>query len=157
MHTIEFVVYTFLIFNNSVPPDMTLEKGHWEMKKDRPGLSTTNPTKKSQKTKPLEGEKTIGGKDASLFLFRALGKILHCKRKSYFPVFFFPLLPFCNGKTLRKFWFCVFPLDWYHYYLWLGNIYWIYSAMLTVKTFNGILFWNVRFNTMTIMLWGRKL
>lgn len=28
-------------------------------------------------------EQAIGGKDASLFLFRALGKILHCKRESW--------------------------------------------------------------------------
>lgn len=97
-----------LIFNTSVRPDMTLEKGHLEMKKDRPVLSlgkagsTTNPMKKSQKTKPLEVEKTIGGKDASLFLFRALGKILHCKRKSYFPIFIpLPLFPCCLSVMER--------------------------------------------------------
>uniref|UniRef100_A0A8C2WSW4 RAD17 checkpoint clamp loader component n=1 Tax=Cyclopterus lumpus TaxID=8103 RepID=A0A8C2WSW4_CYCLU len=68
-------------------PDTSLEKGLWGMKKD--GRATSlgkagsrrNPRgKKSKLTKELEGEQAIGGKDASLFLFRALGKILHCKR-----------------------------------------------------------------------------
>uniref|UniRef100_A0A674NTG9 RAD17 checkpoint clamp loader component n=1 Tax=Takifugu rubripes TaxID=31033 RepID=A0A674NTG9_TAKRU len=36
--------------------------------------------KRSKKTKQMDQEPAIGGKDASLFLFRALGKILHCKR-----------------------------------------------------------------------------
>uniref|UniRef100_H2RXS7 RAD17 checkpoint clamp loader component n=1 Tax=Takifugu rubripes TaxID=31033 RepID=H2RXS7_TAKRU len=35
--------------------------------------------KRSKKTKQMDQEPAIGGKDASLFLFRALGKILHCK------------------------------------------------------------------------------
>uniref|UniRef100_A0A8D3C1X6 AAA+ ATPase domain-containing protein n=1 Tax=Scophthalmus maximus TaxID=52904 RepID=A0A8D3C1X6_SCOMX len=39
----------------------------------------------SRQTKEQEEVQAIGGKDASLFLFRALGKILHCKRQSYFP------------------------------------------------------------------------
>lgn len=62
-------------------PDMSLEKGLWNMKEDRPvaslgkAVSRTN-QRKSKQTK----EQAIGGKDASLFLFRALGKILHCKR-----------------------------------------------------------------------------
>uniref|UniRef100_A0A3Q4AZM9 AAA+ ATPase domain-containing protein n=1 Tax=Mola mola TaxID=94237 RepID=A0A3Q4AZM9_MOLML len=60
-------------------PDMSLEKGLWRMRKDRPA-SRTSRTKKSKQTKQLEDEHAFGGKDASLFLFRALGKILHCKR-----------------------------------------------------------------------------
>ncbi|XP_054457330.1 cell cycle checkpoint protein RAD17 [Anoplopoma fimbria] len=67
--------------------DTSLEKGLWRMKKDRPvsslskAVSRTNQRKKKSKpTKELEEEQAIGGKDASLFLFRALGKILHCKR-----------------------------------------------------------------------------
>lgn len=59
------------------------------MKKDRAGTSAgkatsrTNQKKKSKRTKEQEEEQAIGGKDASLFLFRALGKILHCKRESH--------------------------------------------------------------------------
>ncbi|XP_057687577.1 cell cycle checkpoint protein RAD17 [Corythoichthys intestinalis] len=37
---------------------------------------------KSKPTKGKEEEQTMGMKDTSLFLFRALGKILHCKRGS---------------------------------------------------------------------------
>ncbi|XP_077601301.1 cell cycle checkpoint protein RAD17-like [Stigmatopora nigra] len=38
--------------------------------------------KKSKSTKGKEEEQTMGMKDTCLFLFRALGKILHCKRGS---------------------------------------------------------------------------
>ncbi|XP_059192850.1 cell cycle checkpoint protein RAD17 [Centropristis striata] len=68
-------------------PDKSLEKGLWRMKKDRHGsslgkaVSRTNQRKKKPKLIKEHGEEqAIGGKDASLFLFRALGKILHCKR-----------------------------------------------------------------------------
>ncbi|XP_040010805.1 cell cycle checkpoint protein RAD17 isoform X3 [Xiphias gladius] len=71
-------------------PDISLEKGLlWRMKKDRPvtsmskAVSRTNQRKKSKQTKEQEEEQAIGGKDASLFLFRALGKILHCKRGNH--------------------------------------------------------------------------
>ncbi|KAM9360097.1 cell cycle checkpoint protein RAD17 isoform 2-T2 [Symphorus nematophorus] len=64
-----------------------LEKGLWKLKKDRhvtagsKAVSRTNQRKKkSKQTKEQEEEQAIGGKDVSLFLFRALGKILHCKR-----------------------------------------------------------------------------
>ncbi|XP_039660108.1 cell cycle checkpoint protein RAD17 isoform X5 [Perca fluviatilis] len=66
-------------------PDSSLEKGLGRMK-DRQTLlgkavSRTNQRKKkSRLTKEKDEEQAIGGKDASLFLFRALGKILHCKR-----------------------------------------------------------------------------
>uniref|UniRef100_A0A4W6E6X5 RAD17 checkpoint clamp loader component n=1 Tax=Lates calcarifer TaxID=8187 RepID=A0A4W6E6X5_LATCA len=70
-------------------PDISLEKGLWQMK-DRPvtsvgkAVSRTNQRKKkSKQTKEQEEEQAIGGKDASLFLFRALGKILHCKRGNH--------------------------------------------------------------------------
>ncbi|GLD72225.1 cell cycle checkpoint protein RAD17 [Lates japonicus] len=47
-------------------------------------VSRTNQRKKkSKQTKEQEEEQAIGGKDASLFLFRALGKILHCKRGNH--------------------------------------------------------------------------
>lgn len=62
------------------------------MKKDRHVTSlgktasrTNQRKKKSKLAKEQEEEQAIGGKDASLFLFRALGKILHCKRESYLP------------------------------------------------------------------------
>ncbi|XP_042344307.1 cell cycle checkpoint protein RAD17 isoform X2 [Plectropomus leopardus] len=68
-------------------PDTSLEKGLWRMKKDRNVTSlskaasrTNQRRKKSKLTKEHEEEQAIGGKDASLFLFRALGRILHCKR-----------------------------------------------------------------------------
>ncbi|KAI4821047.1 hypothetical protein KUCAC02_028999 [Chaenocephalus aceratus] len=66
-------------------PDTSLEKGL--LRKDRQGtslgkaVSRTNQRKKRSKQKrDQEEEQAIGGKDASLFLFRALGKILHCKQ-----------------------------------------------------------------------------
>ncbi|KAM7416960.1 hypothetical protein PAMA_018845 [Pampus argenteus] len=65
-------------------PDTSLEKGLWRMMKDRPvaslGKARTNQRKKSKQAKEEEEAPAIGGKDASLFLFRALGKILHRKR-----------------------------------------------------------------------------
>ncbi|XP_060928154.1 cell cycle checkpoint protein RAD17 isoform X2 [Limanda limanda] len=73
-------------------PDTSLEKELWRMKKDRPVISVgkvvsrTNQRKnKSKHTKEQEEEQeqAIGVKDASLFLFRALGKILHCKRGNH--------------------------------------------------------------------------
>eukprot|EP00064_Thunnus_orientalis_P013562 superscaffoldBa00002229_g13601 len=67
-------------------PDTPLEKGLCRVMKDRPVASLgkavyrTNQTKnKSTQAKEREEGQAIGGKDASLFLFRALGKILHCK------------------------------------------------------------------------------
>ncbi|KAF3696260.1 Cell cycle checkpoint protein RAD17 [Channa argus] len=70
-------------------PDTSLEKGLWRMNKERPAsslgkvVSRTNQKKKSKHSKEQEKEQAIGGKDASLFLFRALGKILHCKRGNH--------------------------------------------------------------------------
>ncbi|KAM7018557.1 cell cycle checkpoint protein RAD17 [Tautogolabrus adspersus] len=68
-------------------PDTSLEHGLWRMKKDRAvssvgkAPSRANHRKKSKHAKQqVEEEQAIGSKDASLFLFRALGKILHCKR-----------------------------------------------------------------------------
>uniref|UniRef100_A0A665VUM4 AAA+ ATPase domain-containing protein n=1 Tax=Echeneis naucrates TaxID=173247 RepID=A0A665VUM4_ECHNA len=61
-------------------PDISLEKKACTIK-DRLVTSKPNQRKRSTQTKDHEEEKAIGGKDASLFLFRALGKILHCKRK----------------------------------------------------------------------------
>ena len=49
--------------------------------------STKRPSKKRSKLDEKKtGKKTYGicGKDTSLMLFRALGKILYCKRKKYF-------------------------------------------------------------------------
>uniref|UniRef100_A0A8D0CUA0 RAD17 checkpoint clamp loader component n=1 Tax=Sander lucioperca TaxID=283035 RepID=A0A8D0CUA0_SANLU len=66
-------------------PDTSLEKGLGRVKDRQTSLgkavSRTNQRKKKSKlTKEQDEEQAIGGKDASLFLFRALGKILHCKR-----------------------------------------------------------------------------
>lgn len=52
-------------------------------------------SKSKQRRKPDRGfenqeVQAIGGKDVSLFLFRALGKILYCKSKKTY--FFFNLL-----------------------------------------------------------------
>uniref|UniRef100_A0A672LS01 Cell cycle checkpoint protein RAD17-like n=1 Tax=Sinocyclocheilus grahami TaxID=75366 RepID=A0A672LS01_SINGR len=67
--------------------DSCLEKRLWASKK---GKSTAKPVvrakcrSKSSKSTDMQVEsQAIGGKDASLFLFRALGKILYCKRESY--------------------------------------------------------------------------
>uniref|UniRef100_A0A8D3DSR8 Cell cycle checkpoint protein RAD17 n=1 Tax=Scophthalmus maximus TaxID=52904 RepID=A0A8D3DSR8_SCOMX len=64
----------------------------WRTKKDRPAssagkaFSRRNQRKtRSRQTKEQEEVQAIGGKDASLFLFRALGKILHCKRHASGP------------------------------------------------------------------------
>lgn len=59
---------------------------------------------RSKKTKQLDEEPAIGGKDASLFLFRALGKILHCKRvlflcKQSFPPFWVLTEFLCDTLT----------------------------------------------------------
>ncbi|KAK2837067.1 hypothetical protein Q5P01_014279 [Channa striata] len=66
-------------------PDTSLEMGLWRKNKERPASSLgkvvprTNQKRKSKRSTEQK-EQAIGGKDASLFLFRALGKILHCKR-----------------------------------------------------------------------------
>ncbi|KAM3611530.1 uncharacterized protein V6R79_020092 [Siganus canaliculatus] len=67
-------------------PDTSVERGPWRMK-DRPVTSsgkavsrTSQKKRKAKQAKEQEVDQAIGGKDASLFLFRALGKILHCKR-----------------------------------------------------------------------------
>ncbi|XP_026167411.1 cell cycle checkpoint protein RAD17 isoform X2 [Mastacembelus armatus] len=73
----------------STLPDMSLHKGLRMMKKDRLVTSLdkdvfrTNQRKRKKQTKEQKEEQAIGGKDASLFLFRALGKILHCKRGNH--------------------------------------------------------------------------
>lgn len=63
--------------------DTSLEKRLWTIKKDKPVTSRTTQKRRTKQTKELEVEMAIGGKDASLFLFRALGKILHCKRETH--------------------------------------------------------------------------
>lgn len=45
-------------------------------------LSKSVPSSKlSGEDDPTEGITAVGAKDATLFLFRALGKVLYCKRK----------------------------------------------------------------------------
>ncbi|XP_053530607.1 cell cycle checkpoint protein RAD17 isoform X2 [Ictalurus punctatus] len=66
--------------------DFSLEKSLWASKK---GKSASKPSarpkgrgRSAKSTDVPEESPAIGGKDASLFLFRALGKILYCKRES---------------------------------------------------------------------------
>lgn len=71
-------------------PDTSLEKSLLKTFKEKlsaqtSGRGRTKGSKSKNKSKrkhETEEEQAIGGKDASLFLFRALGKILHCKRDS---------------------------------------------------------------------------
>ncbi|XP_026997161.2 cell cycle checkpoint protein RAD17 isoform X2 [Tachysurus fulvidraco] len=70
--------------------DCSIQKSLWSSKKGKSTKSaaktTARPKGRSRSTKStdmLEESPAIGGKDASLFLFRALGKILYCKRESY--------------------------------------------------------------------------
>ncbi|XP_044138718.1 cell cycle checkpoint protein RAD17 [Bufo gargarizans] len=67
--------------------DSSLPRDLWSKKKGKPSkVSKTSSKLKNSKKSDKVGDKTevqaIGGKDASLFLFRALGKILHCKREA---------------------------------------------------------------------------
>ncbi|KAF4113382.1 cell cycle checkpoint protein RAD17 [Onychostoma macrolepis] len=67
--------------------DNCLEKRLWASKKGKsiakPVARTKGRSKSSKSTDMQDESPAIGGKDASLFLFRALGKILYCKRESY--------------------------------------------------------------------------
>ncbi|XP_071995186.1 cell cycle checkpoint protein RAD17 [Engystomops pustulosus] len=68
--------------------DSSLPTDFWTKKKGKqPKASKTSSKSKSKKKSDKAGDQSdevqaIGGKDASLFLFRALGKILHCKREA---------------------------------------------------------------------------
>ncbi|XP_066459033.1 cell cycle checkpoint protein RAD17 [Eleutherodactylus coqui] len=68
--------------------DSSLPSDFWAKKKGKPLKTSKTSSKLKNKNKSNKvGDKTddvqaIGGKDASLFLFRALGKILHCKREA---------------------------------------------------------------------------
>ncbi|CAM4556358.1 unnamed protein product [Lepidochelys olivacea] len=62
------------------------ENNLWSRKKGNSTLKSNTEasrTKKKKKAKTLENQEiqAIGGKDASIFLFHALGKILYCKRE----------------------------------------------------------------------------
>lgn len=70
--------------------DSSLSNDYWSKKKSRSTKSDKTSKGKSKKKSDNVGEITddiqaIGGKDASLFLFRALGKILYCKREAPAP------------------------------------------------------------------------
>ncbi|KAJ8414867.1 hypothetical protein AAFF_G00023900 [Aldrovandia affinis] len=61
----------------------------WPVKKGKAAASAArgvskarSKSKASKGSESLDSTQAIGGKDASLFLFRALGKILYCKRES---------------------------------------------------------------------------
>lgn len=65
-------------------PDLSLERSLLKTLKDKSSQTSTGKSRTKAKSKRRaateEVGQAIGGKDASLFLFRALGKILHCKR-----------------------------------------------------------------------------
>ncbi|XDV20972.1 hypothetical protein PO909_026171 [Leuciscus waleckii] len=68
--------------------DSSLERILWASKKGKsssakPAVRAKGRSKSSKSTDMQVESPAIGGKDASLFLFRALGKILYCKRESY--------------------------------------------------------------------------
>ncbi|MBN3324151.1 RAD17 protein, partial [Atractosteus spatula] len=70
--------------------DSTLESSLWPLKKgkssklaNRGGSKGRSKGKSSKLPGKQDAEQAVGGKDASLFLFRALGKILHCKREPH--------------------------------------------------------------------------
>ncbi|KAI5091283.1 cell cycle checkpoint protein RAD17 [Silurus meridionalis] len=68
--------------------DFSLEQSLWASKKGKSSTAASKPRSKgrgrpAKASTALEESPAIGGKDASLFLFRALGKILYCKRESY--------------------------------------------------------------------------
>jgi cell cycle checkpoint protein len=68
----------------------------WPRKKGLSLKSDAAPSKSKRRKKPdnvseNQEVQAIGGKDVSLFLFRALGKILYCKSKKLYG-FFFSLL-----------------------------------------------------------------
>ncbi|KAM8961738.1 cell cycle checkpoint protein RAD17 [Pelodytes ibericus] len=68
--------------------DSSLSNDFWSKKKGRSTKTSKTSSrakhmKKSDTTREHAGDvQAIGGKDASLFLFRALGKILYCKREA---------------------------------------------------------------------------
>lgn len=68
-------------------PDQPMKKGFSAVERGKAtatssGRAVVKATRGKRKAKDSEGrdkELAIGGKDSSLFLFRALGKILYCK------------------------------------------------------------------------------
>ncbi|XP_076855108.1 cell cycle checkpoint protein RAD17 [Brachyhypopomus gauderio] len=67
--------------------DRSLERGPWVSKKGKSAARgparTRGGSRLGKPTDALDDSPAIGGKDASLFLFRALGKILYCKREGH--------------------------------------------------------------------------
>ncbi|XP_026875668.2 cell cycle checkpoint protein RAD17 isoform X1 [Electrophorus electricus] len=68
----------------------SLEKGAWASKKGKSAASAARVparpkggNRSTRSAEVLDDSPAIGGKDTSLFLFRALGKILYCKREAY--------------------------------------------------------------------------
>lgn len=60
---------------------LSSKKGKASSKASKTSTRGRNKDKSSKTSERLEGLQAIGGKDVSLFLFRALGKILHFKRE----------------------------------------------------------------------------
>jgi len=78
-----FILIVFLL----LLIDCSLEKEFWSRKKRSSTLKceAAAESKVRKKSKPDASEdqeiQAIGGKDASIFLFHALGKIIYCKSK----------------------------------------------------------------------------
>lgn len=85
--------------------ELSLEKHLWASKKGKapkPLPRTKGRARSAKSTEVLEESPAIGGKDASLFLFRALGKILYCKRESGLQfTHVFMLIIYCAIKDVR--------------------------------------------------------
>ncbi|NWZ83372.1 RAD17 protein, partial [Poecile atricapillus] len=66
--------------------DCSLEKEFWSKKKKSSAIKCEEVSKVRKKSKSDTSEdqeiQAIGGKDASIFLFHALGKIIYCKREA---------------------------------------------------------------------------
>ena len=63
----------------SVESSVTQARGNKAKRKQNKG-HTTNKTK-TKEARTDEATSAVGGKDSSLLIFRALGKVLYCKRE----------------------------------------------------------------------------
>lgn len=88
------IMYSVLILFLILLTDCSLEKEFWSKKKKNSTIKCEEAgvfkVRKKSKCDTSEDQEiqAIGGKDASIFLFHALGKIIYCKSKktlTYFP------------------------------------------------------------------------
>ena len=94
----------FSICENSIYPFQGLSLNYTESSSKNKSTTSKNNkknSKKSSSTKDLDKiAGCIGEKDTSLFLFRALGKILYCKRM--YSVFLSQFLFLIIGKSMQR-------------------------------------------------------